>query len=63
MFEVLTGKNSATVTLNNNITGHSETVLTGRGPEFIAFAVLAFAKRHRIMVADVSYSVVTKGGT
>ena len=63
MFEVLTDENSATVTLNNNITGHSEEVWTGRGVKSIAFAVIAFAHRQGITLEDVGYSVVTNGGT
>jgi len=56
-FEVLTDKNSCILTLTNNLTGHSETVITGNYDRDIAYACMVFKKQHRISLVDVGYAI------
>ncbi len=58
MFTVLTPENTATVTLNNPINGHSETVTTLNTPSAITYAIIAFGIRQRIPYKLVEYSVI-----
>lgn len=59
MFEVLTSENSATVTLTNNLTGASQSVVTGQGVKAIAYAVFCFAKQQGVSARHIGYSVVS----
>lgn len=59
MFEVLTPANSARITMNDNLgRAPPETWIIGREAASVAWALLAYARKHKIRAGQVGYSVV-----
>jgi hypothetical protein len=57
MFIVTDSTQDATVTLNNNETGHTEVVTCLNDKDSIAYALKCFAHRQGISVKNVGYEV------